>query len=356
MPGRFGVGKDGLQINSAGGPAGGPGGGPVIDHDAHGKAGGNLTDVQIAMQGETRGKLGKARSHHGRAKGKDSLTAVLDTTIDFLVAGERERLFDGYRAIVFTAWPGRGPARRLGPRWRAGRVGRGPDVVRGAPAASRLRREDRRRLAQEMPAHFIAFDLLQLDGQELPHVPYGERRAQLEQLFTDRGLSAPWTLCSEMTRPGDGAGVKMLLHRGGSSDLADLADDLGLEIDDILPLVDALDLLGFAKVSDGDLLLTDTGTAFAGADVQQSKTIFAEAALGAPLIRLITTSLRQNRDGTLRAGFFRDVLAHHFTSEQVTRQLETATDWGRYAELYSYDAEPREYRLVDSDETAPRKE
>ncbi|MEU0276828.1 DUF6531 domain-containing protein, partial [Streptomyces sp. NPDC006307] len=72
------AGKDGLQINSAGGP----GGGPVIDHDAHGKAGGNLTDVQIAMQGKTRGKLGKAKSHHGRAKGKDSLTAVLDTTIE----------------------------------------------------------------------------------------------------------------------------------------------------------------------------------------------------------------------------------------------------------------------------------
>ncbi|GAA3918311.1 hypothetical protein GCM10022244_29430 [Streptomyces gulbargensis] len=35
------------------------------------------------------------------------------------------------------------------------------------------------RLAQEMPAHFIAFDLLQIDGQELLHVPYGERRAHL---------------------------------------------------------------------------------------------------------------------------------------------------------------------------------
>jgi ATP-dependent DNA ligase len=46
------------------------------------------------------------------------------------------------------------------------------------------------RLAQEMPAHFI----LQIDGQELLHVPYGERRAQLEQLFTDHGLHAPWTL------------------------------------------------------------------------------------------------------------------------------------------------------------------
>uniref|UniRef100_A0AAU2V0Q2 Nitrate/sulfonate/bicarbonate ABC transporter ATP-binding protein n=1 Tax=Streptomyces sp. NBC_00003 TaxID=2903608 RepID=A0AAU2V0Q2_9ACTN len=139
--------------------------------------------------------------------------------------------------------------------------------------------------------------------------------------------------------------AEMVAHRGGSCDLADLADDLGLEIDDVLPLVDALELLGFAAVSDDDLVLTDRGTTFAGADVRSSKRIFAEAGADAPLVRLITTSLRQSPDGTLRAGFFRDVLAHHYTSEQVTQQLETATDWGRYAELYGYDAEREAYRL-----------
>lgn len=75
------AGKDGLQLNSAGGPTG-PGGGPEIDHDAHGKTGLHLANVQVAMQGKTKGKLDKAKGAHGRAKGKDSLTAVLDTTID----------------------------------------------------------------------------------------------------------------------------------------------------------------------------------------------------------------------------------------------------------------------------------
>ncbi|QNP74257.1 nitrate/sulfonate/bicarbonate ABC transporter ATP-binding protein [Streptomyces roseirectus] len=141
--------------------------------------------------------------------------------------------------------------------------------------------------------------------------------------------------------------AELVLSRGGACDLADLADDLGLEIDDLLPQVDALDLLGFGTVTGDDLLLTETGTAFADADVQESKRIFAAAAVHAPLVRLITSSLQQNPRGTLRAGFFRDLLAHHFTSEQVTRQLETATDWGRYAELYAYDAEPQEYRAEE---------
>lgn len=70
------------------------------------------------------------------------------------------------------------------------------------------------RLAQEMPAHFIAFDLLQLDGQKLLQVPYGERRAQLEELFTGRGLGAPWTLCPGGVRPGDGRAVADVLDAG----------------------------------------------------------------------------------------------------------------------------------------------
>ncbi|MFE2064390.1 nitrate/sulfonate/bicarbonate ABC transporter ATP-binding protein [Streptomyces sp. NPDC059467] len=145
--------------------------------------------------------------------------------------------------------------------------------------------------------------------------------------------------------------AEMVLNRGGRCDLADLADDLGLEIDDILPQVDALDLLAFTTLTGDDLLLTETGERFADADVQESKKIFAEAVLGhAPLVQLITRSLRQNPGRALRAGFFRDVLAHHFTSEQVTAQLESATDWGRYAELYSYDAEPQEYRLDENDD------
>ncbi|GGS09420.1 nitrate ABC transporter ATP-binding protein [Streptomyces aureoverticillatus] len=139
--------------------------------------------------------------------------------------------------------------------------------------------------------------------------------------------------------------AEMVAHRGGRCDLADLADELGLDVDDMLPQVDALDLLGFARVSGDDLVLTEAGSAFAGADVQTSKPLFARAATEVPLVKLITNSLRQRPDAAVRAGFFRDLLAHHFTSEQVERQLETATDWGRYAELYTYDADRQEYRL-----------
>ncbi|WP_269854167.1 ABC transporter ATP-binding protein [Streptomyces sp. RPT161] len=141
--------------------------------------------------------------------------------------------------------------------------------------------------------------------------------------------------------------AEILAQHDGRCDLADLADDLGLAVDDLLPLVDALEALGMAFVEDNDLLLTPRGVGFAGADVRQSKKIFAEAVWDVPLVRLIATSVRKSAGGLLRDGFVRDLLAHHYTSEQVAQQLETATDWGRYAELYEYDAGPRQFARVD---------
>jgi NitT/TauT family transport system ATP-binding protein len=131
----------------------------------------------------------------------------------------------------------------------------------------------------------------------------------------------------------------LLARHGGAADLADLADSLGLEVDDLLPLVDALVLLGFAELRDDRLELTANGKVFAGASIQDSKEFFARACLEhAPLVRTIYLSLRGSADDTLPAGFFTDILRTSFGEEEAARQLEVAVNWGRYAELYDYDA------------------
>jgi NitT/TauT family transport system ATP-binding protein len=134
--------------------------------------------------------------------------------------------------------------------------------------------------------------------------------------------------------------AEILLGRhGGSADLADLADSLGLEVDDLLPLVDALVLLGFADLRGDRLELTANGQVFAGASIQESKEIFARAALDhAPLVRTIYRALRGSLDDILPAGFFTDILRNSFGEEDAARQLDVAVNWGRYAELYDYDA------------------
>ncbi|MFF9819889.1 hypothetical protein [Streptomyces sp. NPDC014006] len=80
-------------------------------------------------------------------------------------------------------------------------MGRVPGVVRGAAARAAAGHRSAPGLAEELPAHLIVFDVLQLGGEELLHIPYAERRARLEQLLTEHALHAPWALCPETDDP-----------------------------------------------------------------------------------------------------------------------------------------------------------
>ncbi|PBC39133.1 nitrate ABC transporter ATP-binding protein [Rhodococcus sp. ACS1] len=132
--------------------------------------------------------------------------------------------------------------------------------------------------------------------------------------------------------------VEIVYARGGHIGLPDIAAELNFEIDDLLPLVDAAAMLDLITVGGGELSLTDTGARFTTADIQHSKQLFAvQARRRAPLVRTIRTALAGSADGNLKAGFFLDLLRRGFSADDAHQQLDTAVDWGRYAELYDYD-------------------
>jgi NitT/TauT family transport system ATP-binding protein len=133
--------------------------------------------------------------------------------------------------------------------------------------------------------------------------------------------------------------LEILVAHGGSEDLPQLAHELTFEVDDLLPLVDAAQVLGLAHVDDADLHVTDEGRVFVAADILESKQIFAQRARErAPLVRAICKALEATQDGTLGEGFFLDLLRRGFTEEEARRQLQIAVDWGRYGELFDFDA------------------
>jgi NitT/TauT family transport system ATP-binding protein len=65
-------------------------------------------------------------------------------------------------------------------------------------------------------------------------------------------------------------------------------------------------------------------------------------------------TLRTKTDHTIEEEFFHDMLDEHFTEEEVQRQLETALNWGRYAELFDYDSETGRLVLTDSGTAEPK--
>ena len=144
----------------------------------------------------------------------------------------------------------------------------------------------------------------------------------------------------EVSAPGLSGLLEILAARGGMDGLAELADELNFEIDDLLPLVDAAVMLGMAEVHDADLEITDLGREFATGDIDASKILFGKLiSERAPLIKAIMRALQATTDGILREGFFLDLLRRGFSAEEARRQLDIAIDWGRYGELFEYDAE-----------------
>jgi NitT/TauT family transport system ATP-binding protein len=134
--------------------------------------------------------------------------------------------------------------------------------------------------------------------------------------------------------------LELLNERGGKEDLYRIADDLRMEVDDLLPIVEAATLLKFAKSERGDVEVTPLGKTFADADIGARKALFHEAVLAnVTLIQQIHAALHSKMDRTMPLEFFRDVLDEYFSASEVERQIETALNWGRYADLFTYDAE-----------------
>jgi NitT/TauT family transport system ATP-binding protein len=151
-------------------------------------------------------------------------------------------------------------------------------------------------------------------------------------------------------RPGGIAGLlEILIDRGGRDDLYHLADELAMEVDDLLPIIEGADMLDFLRVIEGDAVITEEGRAFAEADILTRKLIFREAALKhVTLLRQIEHALRAKSDHTLPDDFFIDILEKHFSEEEANEQLATAIHWGRYAELFDYDADNGRLFLTES--------
>lgn len=123
-----------------------------------------------------------------------------------------------------------------------------------------------------------------------------------------------------------------------SIDLPELADELMMNIDDLFPLLETLEILGFAIVSDGDIQLSELGKQFAEADLQERKQIFARNLLEkVPLARYIRRILDEKVGHRVSEERFLSKLEDYLSEKEAERVLKTMIDWGRYAEIFAYD-------------------
>ena len=132
----------------------------------------------------------------------------------------------------------------------------------------------------------------------------------------------------------------------GHADLPVLAGQLQLEADEILHLGESLQLLRFALLSEGDLMLTDAGKRFAHLATDARKKLFAEHLVNyVPVMGLIKRVLDERPTHTAPAARFRNELEDYMSEDYADETLKTIVSWGRYAELFSYDEQSETFSL-----------
>ena len=111
-----------------------------------------------------------------------------------------------------------------------------------------------------------------------------------------------------------------------------------MEIDDLFPVSETLQLLRFAEVAEGDIKLTEAGRRFVQLDPDGRKKLFAQHVLAyVPLAQHIKRVLDERGTHVARASRFRDELEDHMSEESADQTLRSVISWARYGEVFAYD-------------------
>ncbi|MDB6096838.1 MAG: tauB [Francisellaceae bacterium] len=121
-------------------------------------------------------------------------------------------------------------------------------------------------------------------------------------------------------------------------DLPALAESLHLDVNNIFPLTEVLDMLRFIKIIDGTLSFTEAGKAFEKADILHRKQLFAKHLLAyIPLAAHIRETLDEKMNHRASEEYFLEELTEFLSDDEAERVLRVMIDWGRYAEIFAYD-------------------
>jgi NitT/TauT family transport system ATP-binding protein len=111
-----------------------------------------------------------------------------------------------------------------------------------------------------------------------------------------------------------------------------------MEVDDLFPIAETLQLLRFAEVEEGDIRLTDAGKRFVQAEVDERKKLFAHHLITyVPLAAHIKRVLDERANHRASASRFREELEDHMLEEFAEQTLRAIIGWARYAEAFAYD-------------------
>jgi NitT/TauT family transport system ATP-binding protein len=132
----------------------------------------------------------------------------------------------------------------------------------------------------------------------------------------------------------------------GQADLPAIAQGLRLEVDELFPVAEALQMLRFAEIEGGDIRLTEAGLEFARSETDVRKRLFARHLLSyVALAAHIRRVLDDRPAHSAPRSRFTDELEDYMSEEAATQTLRTIVSWGRYGEVFAYDDHGQTFSL-----------
>ena len=132
----------------------------------------------------------------------------------------------------------------------------------------------------------------------------------------------------------------------GKADLPVIAEEQHLDVDELFPAAEALQMLRFAEVEGGDIRLTEAGMQFAHSEADERKKLFARHLITyVPLAAHIRRVLDERASHTAPKSRFLDELEDYMAEDAAEQTLRTIISWGRYAEVFAYDDHRQAFTL-----------
>ena len=147
--------------------------------------------------------------------------------------------------------------------------------------------------------------------------------------------------------------LETLNEQGARIDIYKLSESLRFELNALMPITEAAELLGFVKIESGDIELADLGRKVVDGDENAKKAIFRQQMLANVLLaRRIRAELEKAEDSRVGREVILEFLGSSFTPDESERQVLAIVDWARYAELFDYDPDTDQFFLPETSETA----
>jgi len=139
--------------------------------------------------------------------------------------------------------------------------------------------------------------------------------------------------------------MEILRDHGGQMDVFSLDQLTDYDFGHTIAVVKAGEMLDLLDTPKNQVLLTDLGRRFLDADINGRKSLFRDQVLTLGTFRFVLHLLREARGNRLSKEIIEEELCVRLTTADVERMFGTIVGWGRFAELFGYDASSEELYL-----------